>query len=136
MIAAAAALAGREAPTDADLWPLILAVPTAEQQTLARETLRDLLEPTENQTLNSAAEAASLGPLARAARIAAAGYAALQNRPDTEDAAAQEVWKLKLEGIAREMDAAFLRETLPAELAEVRAQIAAVIGTEGQAPPQ
>ena len=136
LIAAAAALAGRETPTDADLWPLILAVPTAEQQTLARETLRDLLEPTENPTLNAAAEAASLGPLARAARIAAAGYAALQNRPDAADLPAQEVWKLKLEGIAREMDAAFLRETLPAELATVRAQIAAVIGTEGQAPPQ
>ncbi len=39
LVAAAAAIAGRARPTDADLWPLILAVPTREQQSLARECL-------------------------------------------------------------------------------------------------
>src|SRR5687768_17744795 len=32
-------------------------------------------------------------------------------------------WQLRLEGIAREIDAGFAPETMPAELAEVRARI-------------
>lgn len=121
LIAAAAALAGRTRPTDADLWPLVLAVPTREQQSLARECLADLLAQSENVALPAAAEEASLGPLARAARIAAAGREALQARPQS----AEEVgdWRLRLEGIAREIDAGFAPEALPGELAEVRAGI-------------
>lgn len=121
LIAAAAALAGRTRPTDADLWPLILAVPNREQQSLARECLGDVLAQSENAALPAAAEEASLGPLARAARIAAAGREALRARPQS----AEEVgdWCLKLEGIAREIDAGFAPEALPGELAEVRAGI-------------
>lgn len=121
LVAAAAALAGRTRPTDADLWPLILAVPTREQQSLARECLAEILAQTENATLPAAAEEASLGPLARAARIAAAGREALRARPhDPEEA---EEWLLRLEGIAREIDAGFAPETLPADLVEVRSRI-------------
>src|SRR6185436_2927739 len=63
LMAAAAAMAGRDRVIDADLWPLVLAVPTREQQSLARETLRDVLAQSENATLPAAAEEASLGPL-------------------------------------------------------------------------
>ncbi len=55
-----AAMAGRDRATDADLWPLVLAVPTREQQSLARETLRDVLAQSENAALPAAAEEASL----------------------------------------------------------------------------
>jgi MoxR-like ATPase len=136
LIAAAAALAGRSAPTEADLWPLILAVPTSEQQAEARECLRDLLDRTENTALAHAAEEASLGPLARATRIAAAGRSAIAAWPGNEDPRALEAWRLRLEGIAREMDAGFAPESLPAELAELRNRIVAVLNagaTPGQA---
>jgi MoxR-like ATPase len=125
LMAAAAAMAGRDRATDADLWPLILAVPTREQQSLARETLREVLAQSENAALPAAAEEASLGPLARATRIATAGREALRTRPGETDEV--ESWHLKLEGIAREIDAGFAPEALPIELAEVRAGIVAAL---------
>ncbi|HWM91343.1 MAG TPA: AAA family ATPase [Thermoanaerobaculia bacterium] len=121
LVAAAAALAGRSRATDADLWPLVLAVPTREQQSLAREVLAEVLAQTENATLPAAAEEASLGPLARAARIAAAGRDALREQPRDDEEL--EDWLLRLEGIAREIDAGFSPETLPPDLSEVRARI-------------
>jgi MoxR-like ATPase len=126
LVAAAAALAGRDAATEADLWPLVLAVPTREQQALARECLRDVLARAENAALPAAAEEASLGPLARAARIASAGRETLAARP--EDAGELGDWRLKLEGIVREIDAGFAREAMPVELAEVRGRIVAALG--------
>jgi MoxR-like ATPase len=125
LVAAAAALAGRARPTDADLWPLILAVPTREQQSLARECLAEILAQTENATLPAAAEEASLGPLARAARIASAGREALRVRP--HDPEETEEWLLRLEGIAREIDAGFAPESMPADLVEVRERIVAAL---------
>jgi MoxR-like ATPase len=132
LVAAAAALAGRARPTDADLWPLILAVPTREQQSLARECLSEILAQTENATLPAAAEEASLGPLARAARIASAGREALRARPHGPEEA--EEWLLRLEGIAREIDAGFAPETLPADLAEVRSRIVDALRGVSAAP--
>jgi MoxR-like ATPase len=126
LVAAAAALAGRDAATEADLWPLVLAVPTREQQALARECLRDVLVRAENAALPAAAEEASQGPRARAARIASAGREALAARP--EDAGELGDWRLKLEGIVREIDAGFSREAMPPELAEVRERIVAALG--------
>jgi MoxR-like ATPase len=120
LIAAAAVLAGRTKPDEADLWTLVFAVPTREQQSLARDSLRELLDRTENATLPAAAEEASLGRLARASRITAAGRSLLAIQPENH---AVEAWRLKLEGIAREIDAGFAVEQMPEELAEVRAQI-------------
>lgn len=121
LVAAAAVLAGRDAATQADLWPLLLAVPTREQQELARECLREVLARAENSAVPAAAEEASLGPLARAARLARAGREALTAKPGDPEALSD--WTLKLEGIAREIDAGFAAGSLPAELAEVRARI-------------
>jgi MoxR-like ATPase len=123
LVAAAAALAGREVPTRADLWPIVFAVPTAEGHKVARDALRDLLAESENAALPAAAAEASLGPLARAARIAAFGREVLGERPAREDVAALAAWCLKLEGVAREIDAGFSPETLPAELRDLRARI-------------
>jgi MoxR-like ATPase len=127
LIAAAATLAGRTSPTEADLWPLILALPTSEEQSLGRDSLRDLLTATENATLRAAAEEASLGPLVRAARLAAAGRQTLAERPETAEVGPLAVWRLKLEGIVREIDAGFVPESLPHELAAVRTQIAHIL---------
>lgn len=131
LVAAAAALGGRERPSEADFWPVIFAVPTREEQALARETLRDFLVASENAVLRAAAEEASLGPLARAARLVAAARELLES-PSLPSAvgADGEEWRLKIEGIAREIDAGFSRETLPPDLAEVRERIVAALRTE------
>lgn len=125
LVAAAAVLDGRLNAQNKDLWPLIYAVPTSEQQSLSRDLLHDLLSKTENQTLPFAAEEASRGMQARATRIANSAKGILGEAPaGAENLSA---WKLKLEGVAREIDAGFNAETIPAELAEIRARLVAVL---------
>jgi len=127
LVAAAAVLAGRTAPTAADLWPIVAAVPLAEQQPIAREALGELLKETENQALMAAAEEASLGPLARAARIVSAAKAALDDRPPDDNRDEADRWKLRVEGIAREIDACFAPDRLPPDLAAMRERVAQVL---------
>ena len=128
LIAAAALMAGRDKPTEADLWPLIFVLPTREQQSLGRDSLRDLLSATENATLPIAAEEASLGPLARATRVAQAARQVLDARPDNSEGEQDRAWRLQLEGIAREIDAGFTPEQMPTELIELRVRIIEVLG--------
>lgn len=123
LIAAAAILDGRTTATESDLWTVVYAVPFREQQAMARESLKELLAATSNQSLPFSAEESSLGFLARAARIVRAGREALDNPPETENRAALEAWLLKLEGTAREIDAGFAAEQMPAELAEFRSEL-------------
>lgn len=122
LVAAAAVLDGRLVPSPADLWPLVLAVPEREEQEAARDTLRALLGETVNKALPFAAEEASQGPLARATRLINAGRELLAQPEENRTA-----WQLKLEGIAREIDAAFAPEQLPEELAAVRQEIVTTI---------
>jgi MoxR-like ATPase len=122
LVAAAAALAGRTAPTDADLWPLVYALPTEQAQHLGRDVLRDLLASSANSALLSAAAEGSLGPLARADRIVHTGTLVIDALPT--NAADVPAWRLRLEGIAREIDASFPRNELPADLTSLRARIA------------
>jgi len=130
LVAAAAVLDGRQTPSEADLWPLVLAVPTREEQDMARETWRDLLALSHNATLPAAAEDASHGPLARAARLDKAARELLQNVP--QEPIEYSNWKLKLEGIAREIDAGFSTETLPPTLAESRARLVQLLHPTSQ----
>lgn len=125
LIAAASMLAGRSTATEADLWPLIYVVPTPQQQDLARESLRELLAAADNSTLPSAAEQASAGPLVRAMRLARAGRELLQAEP--ADPAEKDAWRLKLEGILREIDAGLAPEQMNEELTGVRAAIVKVL---------
>jgi MoxR-like ATPase len=135
LIAAAAALAGRDHPTAADLWPIVFALPTGEAQHLGRDVLRDLLARSESGTLLAAPAEGSLGALAKAARIVRDGNALLAEAPadgGTDGAqhdGAREAWRLRVEGIAREIDAAFARDALPPELAALRKRIVEVLGT-------
>lgn len=129
LIAAAAVLDGRMAPTEADLWPLIFVVPTPEQQDIARESLRDLLSATQNTTLPSAAEEASAGPVVRAMRLARTGTAVLAAEPPAGEE--KVAWRLKLEGIIREIDAGLAPEQLNDEVSSVRASIIEVLNPDG-----
>ena len=132
LIAAAAVLAGREQPTQADLWPIVFALPTEEAQRRGRDVLRELLALSDNRSLLSAAAEGSLGPAARGAKIAAEGRAILGARPADENARAG--WLLKVEGVAREIDATFTRDALPAEVSALRAEILSLLGAPAEAP--
>jgi MoxR-like ATPase len=121
-MAAAAVLDGRAHPGEADLWPLICAIPTREEQTVARECLRDLLAASRNASLPAAAEAASAGPAARAHRLLLAAEELLAY-PPAEGDPDYPGWRLKLEGIGREIDAGFATEQLPEPLRTVREQL-------------
>jgi MoxR-like ATPase len=122
LIAAAAALDGRTVASDADLWPIVYAVPTVEAQAQAREVLRSLLAASANATLAAAALEASQSPATRAARLVEAAQTLLAATPD-EPA----TWRLQLESVAREIDAGFAADARPAALAEARAAIVAAL---------
>ncbi len=128
LIASAAILDGRLIAEIKDLWTLIYAVPTHEQQSMARDSLHDLLSETENKTLPFAAEDASLGALARAARLVNLAEETIANRPPENDL--QDAWWLKIEGIAREIDAGYNAETMPPNLAAIRAKVVEILGTQ------
>ncbi len=126
---AAAVLAGREHPTEADLWPVLYAIPSLDGQRLAQDVLRDVLKHSESGTLVAAAEAASNAPAVRAARIVSVATGLFEQAPATEDLNGLEQWRLKLEGVAREIDASFDAATLPADLVPVRQRLTELLGT-------
>ncbi len=126
LMAASAVLAGRATPSEADLWPLVYAVPTEAAQRVAREALRELLAASENKALSAATEEASYGPLARATRLVEAAERLFTEKP-TENLQA---WQLKLEGIAREIDASFAEDQRTAAINATRAKIVALLEQE------
>lgn len=128
LVAAAAALAGRETPGEADLWPLVFAVPTSDGQALARDVLRTHLAKAENGTLPAAAEEASAGPLARAGRLERAGAELLEARPAAGEEGALERWMARLESVAREIDAGFAEAARPPGLSVLRERIVEALG--------
>lgn len=125
LVAAAAAIGGKTKADERDLWPIVYAIPTETGQQLARNALRDLLVASENTSLSAAAEEGSSGPKARAQRIIQHARALL-DAPNDERTAG---WKLKLEGVAREIDAGFSPNNLPPELDETRTRIATLLAT-------
>jgi MoxR-like ATPase len=125
LVAAAAALGGRTVATSADLWPIVYAVPTPEGQRTARDALRDLLAPADNQVLAAAAEEATSGPLLRARRLATTAEGLLREAPGSPPAPAE--WRLRLEGVAREIDATFTADSMPGELKALRQRIVEAI---------
>jgi MoxR-like ATPase len=131
LIAAASALAGREKPTEADLWPIVFALPTEQAQQLGRDVLRDFLTASENGTLLAAPAESSLGPKARAARILREGSAIMAEAPGDE--AGRGAWRSRIEGLAREIDASFTREALPPELAALRTRIVETLAPDAAA---
>ncbi|WP_394847017.1 AAA family ATPase [Pendulispora brunnea] len=124
LVAAAAALAGRKRPSEADLWPMVFALPTEQAQRLGRDVLRDALGAAENESLASAAAEGSLGLRARGAKILQRAGALLEARPSEHETQA---WRLQLEGVAREIDATFGKETMPDDVAGLRARVVEIL---------
>jgi MoxR-like ATPase len=125
LIAAAAVTAGRCNAEIADFWPLVYVLPSREEQDRAREVLGDILSASENFTLPAAAEEASKGALAAAERLIrhAEEQFVLFRAEQSEEI------RLKLEGIAREIDSTFSPENITEKLSEIRGEIIALLGT-------
>lgn len=141
LVAAAAVMAGRDTPGEGDLWPLVAAVSTRDEQATARTCLRDILARSDNGALQAAAEEASAGPLARARRIAAHAHTMLAEYvpgaareaahvPPGPDA--REAWRLRLEGVLREIDAGFAPGAVPPELTAVRERVREALQASGE----
>ena len=128
LMAAAAALDGRTEILQKDLWPLIFALPGPEEQETGREVLADLLSESENRSLPAAAEEASHGPRARAARLLELGRVLLENFRNREEEPIFPEARLKLEGFLRELDAGLSPEQMPEELTRLRSEAAGIIG--------
>lgn len=126
LVAAAAVLAGREEATEADLWPVVFALPTEEAQRAGREALRDLLVHSENVSLLAAAAEGSLSPVARSALILKEATATLAARPTAAEG--EGGWRLQVEAIAREIDATFTTSTMPEEIVLLRSRVVSVLG--------
>jgi MoxR-like ATPase len=116
-IAASAVLAGRLVAEPADLWPIVYVVSGREGQTTAREVLADVLTAASHPALSEAAEAAARGPAARAERLVAIGEALLATQERDE------AWRLRLEGVAREIDAGFPPEGRPDGIRSLRERV-------------
>jgi len=134
LVAAAAVLDGRDEAHGADLWPIVFALGSPEEQDRARDLLRETLEASANASLGTAAENASLGPLARAARIEKTAEALLQLDLRAADDTARRRWKLRLEGVAREIDATFPPDAQPESLQNTRSLIAERIAEDPGGP--
>lgn len=134
LVAAAAVLDGRTKADGRDLWPLVFAIPRPAEQDQARDLLRPTLEASRNETLGAAAENASLGPRARAQRLARAATELLDvELPD--DPTTRRRWRLRLEGVAREIDAGFPPGDLPESLAAIRGRVVSRLEEVPLEPP-
>ncbi|MBL8604223.1 MAG: AAA family ATPase [Myxococcales bacterium] len=129
LVAAAAVMAGRTVASEEDLWPLVIAVPTREEQATARTALRELLARSRNATLGAAVEEASAGPLARADRITRDADALFADAASTIEPTPsagpdrREGLQLRAEGLLREIDAGFPPGAVPSDLLTVRQRI-------------
>lgn len=115
LIAAAAAISGRKQATSSDLWPLVLTVPSASEQRLAREVLEKLLAESDSPALHHLAEEVSSGPRVRVRLLMEAGQHALTPPADI----------LRIEGVLRDIDSNFPQDSLPDDLAEMRKRLKA-----------
>jgi len=127
LVAAAAVLSGRTQASSKDLWPLMNAIPTQLEQDTARDVLAKLLAESDS-ALGAAALEASASRQARAARIAQAAEPLLQQLPQGDDQAA---WRLRLEGLLREIDAGFPKNALPEPLPALRERLRTLLQNPG-----
>ena len=121
LVAAAAVMAGRSQATTADLWPVVLAVPTQQEQVTARDTLASLLTESENPALAGAVLAASGSLAARAERLLRMGGERFASSPEGDDE--KRAHRLRLEAIVREIDATLAPQVRPPAIEELRDQI-------------
>lgn len=125
LVAAAAALDGARVATVANLWPIVFAVPTLEEQAVAKETLRSMLGQAKSGVLTCAAAAASESLAARAEKLATAIAEKLAEA--LTEGAHRERRRLELEALARAVDASFSKETLTDSLRVQRALLVSAL---------
>jgi MoxR-like ATPase len=123
LVAAAAALDGRDQASAADLWPIVYVVPTADEQASARELLAAVLAEGDSAVLQAAAEEATRGPLIRARRLTAAADELLA----IDGGGRAEPWRLRAEALLREIDAGFAEADRPLDLRARRAALVEAI---------
>ncbi|MCA9520163.1 MAG: AAA family ATPase [Myxococcales bacterium] len=123
LIAGAAVLAGRTHAAASDLWPLVYAIPDANQQLLARDVLGDLLDHAANPLLGAAVGEIATSVEARATRLEQRAADLLDGRPNEPAGQAFEGWRAQVEALAREIDAGFAREAMPTGLASLRGDL-------------
>lgn len=121
LIAAAAVLDGRERPSESDLWPLLYVIQDKEDQKTARELLKDKLAASQNATLISAAEEASLGPLVRAQRLVEQVNKLLALPAEHQNTTT-------IEALGREIDTSFTLELMPQPLKIAREKLLQLSG--------
>lgn len=133
LIAAAAVLAGRLEARESDLWPLFYVLPTQEAQLSAREVLRDLFAASTNANLFSAVEEATLQPMSRVSRLIESASSILARHANAAANAESNSPPpiAEAEALLREIDANFFPTTMPAELAPLRSQLAALLAIPG-----
>lgn len=125
LVGAAALLAGRTEAQAADLWPMIHLIQDRIAQDEARDLLRAELGVAASPVLSEAAKAAGFGPAARAAELAGQGAALAGAMPSARGTAEFEAWLVRAEAWLAQIDAAFVAEDRPAELAAARAALVA-----------
>ena len=107
-------------PYDPNLAEAVLVEPVDS----ARDNLQKLLADSQS-TLTAAALEASASPQARAARIARAAEPLLEATPEPEK---RLPWRLRIEGLLREIDASFPQDGLPEPLPQVRDRLRLLLG--------
>jgi MoxR-like ATPase len=128
LIAAAAAVRGASAPEARDLWPIIYAIPTAEQQSLGRDVLRELLDSASNETLPNASEFASGSSSARSLRLCRQTDELLATEGGAD-------FIVRATAILREMTASFGTDGLPEPLAAAKARLLAAMQKPSPSAP-
>jgi MoxR-like ATPase len=132
LVAAAAVLDGRTRAGAEDLWVLPLIAPSADAQAMATSVLTDLMGSARNRALPHASEALSLGPVARAGRLASVGaelLAGVDVDPTSDD-------RLRVEAVLREIDASFAEADLPEDLGAVRSALLTRLHPDRSDAPQ
>lgn len=130
LFAAAAALDGRSVAQLEDLWPLVFALPSIEAQALARNVLKRQLDEAKSDVLSGAALEASRGRAARARVLEERAVELMTSELPRDDA-----WRLRLEGVARDIDATFAPDAMPESLRSRRALIAGALAPPPAPPP-
>ncbi len=124
LVSAACALRGSVSPTTEDLWPVVYALPTKEQQDVGRDLLKERLAASANATLLAAAEDASAASSARALRLVAEARSLLDEPPSDQ-------FRPRAEAILREIACGFAPTSKPTELAETEKRLAAAFESAG-----
>lgn len=136
LIASAAAAVGRERAEPADLWPIVYMPQDRAAQEEARDTLQAELGASASSIFSESAKSANVGAAARAGELRAYGVSLLDAKPTLRTGEAWEVWLVKAESLLAQVDAGFSDETIPEDLAAVRAGLAAQADADvtGNAP--